>query len=209
MNISFLYFYFHNFQFFQTFMCAKIASPLSALKGYHFGISNVVTSSSLEQSVNLSGLGNSDLVSYDPMSYPCAYVKGGGMHGKVSLFSSGKMISVGTHSFSESKEDLNYVVNWLSEKGLIRPVRAKFELQNIVATVDLHRTIDLNKFAQEIDNVIFEPEQFPGAMWRPSGFRLSVLVYASGKLVIAGVKSYKEPQELMDNAVNLISNYTY
>ena len=66
-------------------------------------IRNVVTTADLGQKVNIERLNNFSWAIYDQVSYGgiCGYVKSPEMHGKVTIFSTGKMISVGSSSIEE------------------------------------------------------------------------------------------------------------
>ena len=120
--------------------------------------------------------------------YQCAYLKDSETFGKVSIFASGKLISIGTRSVKAARHDLNHAAERLAELGLIEPVKIKVVLQNLVATAEVGKEVDMNKLAQKL-NVIYEPEQFPGAIYyAPELEGASVLVFANGKIVLAGLK---------------------
>jgi TATA-box binding protein (TBP) (component of TFIID and TFIIIB) len=58
--------------------------------------------------------------------------------------------------------------------------------------------IDLNGMASTLTKIIFEPEQFPEAIYRsPNGF--TCFIFASGKVVIAGAKSEKQITDTDEN----------
>lgn len=66
-----------------------------------------------------------------------------------------------------------------------------FSVRNIVCTADYGRSINLNALAigLGLENVEYEPEQFPGLVYRPVDLDAVVLIFGSGKLVITGVRS--------------------
>jgi transcription initiation factor TFIID TATA-box-binding protein len=116
-----------------------------------------------------------------------AYFKTKQMQGKISIFSSGKMISVGTKSEAQAQKELQLAKQFLVEKHLIREVELEPRTQNIVATADFGQPINLEEVAQRT-KAIYEPEQFPGAILRiKEPFKASVLIFASGKIVITGL----------------------
>lgn len=73
----------------------------------------------------------------------------------------------------------------------------KIEVRNIAATVDLAKAIDLEVLQDIVPGIVYEPEQFPGAIFRPALHHVTVLIFGSGKLVLAGLKSESE----IENAV--------
>jgi transcription initiation factor TFIID TATA-box-binding protein len=112
------------------------------------------------------------------------------MKGKVSVFSNGKLISVGTKSEKEARADILIACNVLAEGGVKIPSRLKVRVQNIVATGELGKPIAIEELASRLPNAIYEPEQFPGAMYHAEELEgASVLVFANGKVVFAGLKN--------------------
>jgi TATA-box binding protein (TBP) (component of TFIID and TFIIIB) len=66
-----------------------------------------------------------------------------------------------------------------------------------VATGDIGKSIDIEKLNTKLSSVLYEPEQFPGAIYYAEELEgASVLVFASGKVVFAGLKSH----ELLEDA---------
>jgi len=63
-----------------------------------------------------------------------------------------------------------------------------FEHQNTVFMENLNEEVNLETLAITLglENVEYEPEQFPGLIFRPSELGTVVLVFASGKMIISG-----------------------
>jgi len=111
------------------------------------------------------------------------------------------MISIGTKSFKAAKHDLNYAARRLAELGLISSTKIKVRLQNIVATGDLGHSVDIESLALRLPNVIYEPEQFPGAIYYAKELEgASILIFANGKVVFAGLRR----QELVETAKKVL-----
>jgi transcription initiation factor TFIID TATA-box-binding protein len=152
-------------------------------------IVNVIATGEVLQFIDLERLVCSDGFLYDKAIYHCAYLKDQLTHSKVSIFASGKMISIGTKSVKSAKEDLRYASKRLSDIGLISPTRVKGKLQNLVATAELGHAIDIEKLARELPHIVYEPEQFPGAIYHADELEgASILIFANGKVVVAGLK---------------------
>jgi transcription initiation factor TFIID TATA-box-binding protein len=128
------------------------------------------------------------------------------MQGRVSVFSTGKMISVGTKNEAQTQKELQLAKQFLVEKGLIKEAELEPRTQNIVATADFEQSIDLEEFSEKT-GAIYEPEQFPGAILRiKQPFKTSVLLFASGKAVITGLKSQTEIEPTIQALQNLIES---
>ena len=82
-------------------------------------------------------------------------------------------------------------------------VEPKIEVQNIVASSDLGQEINLNAIAMSLglERVEYEPEQFPGLVYRLDVPKVVVLLFGSGKLVCTGAR---KPSDV-DDAVNKIT----
>ena len=155
-------------------------------------IVNVVATAELRQSLDLTKLAFAKGFLYDAAVYRCAYLKDEKMIGKVSVFSTGKMISVGARSLQAARRDLSYTTRRLEEMGLITHPRIEVKLQNIVATGELGRHINIESLASKLPQVIYEPEQFPAAIHYAKELEgASILIFASGKVVFSGLKTQR------------------
>lgn len=156
-------------------------------------IVNLVATADLKQPVDLQKISKIEYCIHDQEIYGgrVAYLKTPDMHGKVTIFTSGKLISVGTKSPEQAQQDLEWTVKTLVTGGLIDPIEVKAELRNIVAVQNLENPVDLEGLSIVIDG-IYEPEQFPGLILRQENPKVTYLIFSSGKVVIAGSKSLDE-----------------
>lgn len=155
-------------------------------------IVNVVATAEINQKVDLVKVGNHHAGLYNEHTYRgrVAYIKSLRMKGKVAVFSNGKLISVGSKSEKEAKSDIFEACAVLAECGIRIPQSLEVSVQNIVATGELRKTIEIEKLGSRLPNVLYEPEQFPGAVYYPAELEgASVLIFVSGKVVFAGLRS--------------------
>jgi transcription initiation factor TFIID TATA-box-binding protein len=167
---------------------------------------NVVATAILNQPMDFEELRRFGEIFHDSNVYGgrVAYFKTKLMQGRVSIFSSGKMISVGTKSEEQAQKELKLAKQFLVDKGLIKEVKLEPKTQNIVATADFEQLINLEELAQKT-RAIYEPEQFPGAILRlQQPFKTSILVFASGKVVITGLKDSKQIEPTAEKIKKLI-----
>jgi TATA-box binding protein (TBP) (component of TFIID and TFIIIB) len=170
-----------------------------------FRIVNVVATAVLDQPVDLESLHEIFVheVIHDQEIYGgrVAYFKSKNMEGKVSIFRSGKMISIGTRSEQRAAKELKLVARTL-KAGL----KEQPKTQSIVATADIKTSIDLESFLNQIQeekqfHIIYEPEQFPGAIIKfpvAQGVVATVLLFTSGKLVCVGLTRYDYVQSALE-----------
>jgi transcription initiation factor TFIID TATA-box-binding protein len=160
-------------------------------------ISNLIATGHLNQHVDLNSLASLKYAKFDSTVYHCAYVKTPTMISKVSVFSTGKMISVGSKSENQAKGDLLEAARYLAENRIVRWRDPGFVIQNIVLVGELTAKYDLNKLYLLLENSIFEPEQFPGIIHHPVLFpRLAILIFQSGRCVVAGIRKREQIKEI-------------
>ena len=168
---------------------------------------NVVATATLDCCVDLESLKEffPQEVLHDPEIYGgrVAYFKSKKMQGKVSIFSSGKMISVGTKSQEKANQELVLVASHLERKGIAK-IKSTAKIQNIVVTADLGFEPRLDLIERiEGAQIIYEPDQFPGAIisfFLSEKSKATILLFSSGKIICMGLKNQKD----IDRAVNYL-----
>jgi TATA-box binding protein (TBP) (component of TFIID and TFIIIB) len=153
-------------------------------------ISNVVTTADLKQKFDIEKLNDYSWGIYDQVSYRgiCGYVKLPEMKGRVTVFTSGKMISIGSNTIKDSVDKLNQTKFHLLQENLIHDVKLEPLVRNIVSTITFDKLLNLNKLAKKIPNSVYEPDVFVGLRYKIRE-GLSALIFSSGKVVVAGSKS--------------------
>ena len=108
------------------------------------------------------------------------------------IFSSGKMVCTGAKSEKEARRAVMKVVKELKKGGIIIISKPELKIQNIVASGGLGGMIDLEKAAYTLGHAMYEPEQFPGLIYRMQDPKVVILLFASGKLVCTGAKQEQD-----------------
>lgn len=154
-------------------------------------IQNTVCTADLRQEIDIASFNRYRHLSSNLELYRCGYVKDDAMTGRVTIFRTGKMISVGTKSPEQAKKELRKASKILREYGLAKPVRLTPQVRNIVSGFNMNRTLPIETLARTLPKSIYEPEQFPGLIYRIQGSCVALL-FASGKGIIAGARSVEE-----------------
>jgi TATA-box binding protein (TBP) (component of TFIID and TFIIIB) len=102
------------------------------------------------------------------------------------------MVCTGAKSEKIARRAVRKVVRDLKENNVVVLGQPEVFIQNIVATTNFNGLVDLEFAADLMDNVMYEPEQFPGPIYRMANPRVVMLIFASGKSVITGAKSEKD-----------------
>jgi len=156
-------------------------------------IQNVVASVTINQRLDLAQIQKTfPDVEYKPAQFPGLVFRLQKPKTATLIFSSGKMVCTGAKSEQESIKAVQTVIKLLKKEGFLIQQEPQIEIQNIVASIDLHGIINLEQAANKLENTMYEPEQFPGLIFRMMEPKVVILMFASGKLVCTGAKTEKE-----------------
>jgi len=168
------------------------------VKDLDISVENVVATATLDQKLDLIAIMKVFRnVEYRPKKFPGLVFRLKRPKTATLIFSTGKMVCTGAKSEKLASSAIRKVVKELKDNGIIILGKPIIVIQNIVASANLHGKIDLETAADIMDNVMYEPEQFPGLIYRMAEPKVVILIFASGKLVCTGGKS----AEMVDVAV--------
>jgi len=171
-------------------------------------IQNVVASTSLSSQLDLRAIADKlDGAEYAPDEFPGLIYRLKKPKTAILLFHSGKVVCTGGKSQQEVEESIRTVSRLIRKAGQKVTSRPVIEVQNIVSTADLESEIDLNSIALTLglDRVEYEPEQFPGLVYRLDEPRVVVLLFGSGKLVLTGARQPSDAQRAAELVKNDLS----
>lgn len=156
---------------------------------------NVVASGSLDIELDLETIAQEldDVVNYDPEKYPGAYFRFDDDAPLITLYRTGKYIITGAVSESEARRLRDEFLTLLAHHGIIQSGDdAWFKIQNYVCMGDMGRSLNLSALAIGLGLEVteYEPEQFPGLIYRPRDYACVLLVFATGKVVITGAQQF-------------------
>jgi transcription initiation factor TFIID TATA-box-binding protein len=181
---------------------------MSETSPYDVKIQNVVASATLDQKINLLDIMKVFRnVEYRPKQFPGLVFRLKRPKTATLIFGSGKMVCTGAKSEKEARSAVMKVVRELKTNGIIILGKPKIVIQNMVASADLHGEIDQEAMSDILENVMYEPEQFPGLIYRMTEPKVVLLVFASGKLVITGAKKEEQVYEAVDKIRAILIDY--
>lgn len=106
----------------------------------------------------------------------------------VLLFSTGKVVVTGCKSTNDMYVASLYVIRLLRRIGIF-PKYTRYRLRNVVGNATLGTTVDLDMLALALrEEARYEPDTFPGLIYRPYDGGVSLLVFDSGAIVLTGCK---------------------
>ena len=182
--------------------------PITNSTNLDINIVNVVASVTLNQTFNLLDIEkNFKDVEYNPKRFPGLVFRIKKPKTATLIFSTGKMVCTGSTSAKMARRAVNKVVRELKNGGIIILNKPKIVIQNMVASGNLHCKIDLEVAADILDNVMYEPEQFPGLIYRMRDPKTVLLLFSSGKLVCTGAKSEEMVYESVGKVLEVLKDY--
>jgi transcription initiation factor TFIID TATA-box-binding protein len=156
-------------------------------------IENVVATGALHQNIDLNSIVRVfPGVEYRPEQFPGLVYRLQKPKTTTLIFSSGKMVCTGAKSERQARKAVMKVVDELNRNGIVILGKPEIQIQNIVASVGLGGHIDLEKVTYSLKRTMYEPEQFPGVIYRMDDPKVVILIFGSGKLVCTGAKKETE-----------------
>ena len=166
-------------------------------------IENVVASTSIGQEIDLTRTTLAIGGDYDPERFPGLVYRTKDPKTAALIFRSGKIVCTGAKSIEDVGRGLKKVFEKLESVDIKVMANPDITVQNIVASADLGSVLNLNAIAigLGLENIEYEPEQFPGLVYRLDVPKVVVLLFGSGKLVVTGGKKAKDAEEAVSRIV--------
>ncbi|KAK4405120.1 TATA-box-binding protein [Sesamum angolense] len=171
-------------------------------------IQNIVSSVNLDCKLNLAEISlktkNSE---YNPKRFSAVIMRIKEPKTTALIFASGKIVCTGAKTEQESRLAARKFARVVQKVGF--PARfSGFRIQNMVGSCDV-------KFPIRLENMVcghgvysvYEPEIFPGLIYRMKNPKVVILVFASGKIVIAGAKAKDDIFTAFDNIYPVLQQY--
>ncbi len=161
-------------------------------------IQNIVATTSLGKDVPLTKLAKTlSNTEYNPEQFPGLVLRVKKPKSAVLVFSSGNLVCTGTKSIAQVKEVIQEVIRQLKKIGVRVTIVPKITVQNIVASGSININLNLNLLALELENTEYEPEQFPGLVYKLVEPNATFLLFSNGKLVCTGTKNRPQLKDSM------------
>lgn len=165
-------------------------------------IVNIVVSTSLEHDIPLekmaATLSNTE---YNPEQFPGLVIRIREPKTSALIFSSGKVVCTGARTLEKVEESLQQIIKSLEKINIIIKVTPKIYVQNIVASGSVGMDLNLNVLAMKLENTEYEPEQFPGLVYKLPQAKATFLLFSNGKIVCTGTKSEEQVNEAVDKLI--------
>ncbi|OYT33756.1 TATA-box-binding protein [Archaeoglobales archaeon ex4484_92] len=171
------------------------------MKDYKIKIENVVASTQIGENIDLNKIAREIKDSeYKPKQFPGLVLRTKEPKAAALVFRSGKVVCTGSKSVEDARRAVKQIVKMLKEIDIPVIDEPDVKVQNIVASADLGVDLNLNAIAigLGLENIEYEPEQFPGLVYRLNNPRVVVLIFGSGKMVVTGGKSPEDAKKAVE-----------
>lgn len=161
-----------------------------------YEVQGSVVSSKVADNIPLELVESNDLfakVTTSVQDHPWTGVRVGPANRYAAVYRNGRIMTAGCTSIPEAEEVLEEVKTRLSGVTSVYD-ETRTEIENIVATTDVGPSVNLEHLAMlwGLENVEYEPEQFPGLMALLDRTGATALIFSTGKVVITGVRSFRQ-----------------
>lgn len=172
-------------------------------------VQNIVATTSLGKPVSLTKLARVQTnTEYNPEQFPGLVLRIKKPKSAVLVFSSGNLVCTGTKSVAQVKEVIQQVIRQIAKIGVRITDKPKITVQNIVASGSIDLNLNLNLLALQLENTEYEPEQFPGLVYKLVDPTATFLLFSNGKLVCTGTKNKEQLEESMKQLNRNVKNAT-
>jgi len=155
-------------------------------------IENIVASGAIADSIDLETISkNIEGCDLNTKRFPGAVYRMETPKIASLIFSSGKVVLTGIRDTESLDKGLLLIIDKLKKAGIPCYDEPRVAVTNIVCSYDIGNKINLNKIVMtlNLENIEYEPEQFPGLVYRISDPKIVALLFSSGKIILTGGKN--------------------
>jgi len=145
---------------------------------------------------------------YDPSEFLGLTLKLDEPNVAILLLPNGKVICTGAKKIQDIDYSIKYVVNKIKNIGVKINSLVEIEIQNIVASYNFEKQLNLDSISKALmlENISFEPKEFPGLIYKMDDIGAVLLIFSSGKIVCTGVKNLEDTSKAIELMKEKISS---
>jgi transcription initiation factor TFIID TATA-box-binding protein len=163
------------------------------MSDFKIKIENIVASASLNVEVPLEKIVSKlEGMEYEPEQFPGLVYRMDKPKAAALIFGSGKIVCTGARSTEDVNTVFKKVISVIKSVGVQVPKNFKIQVENIVASAKIEGNLNLDTIALNLENSEYEPEQFPGLVYRMNEPKVAFLLFGSGKIVCTGGRSVND-----------------
>lgn len=146
--------------------------------------------------------------SYNPDEFNGVSIKFDDLKIAVIILSNGKLVCTGVKKIQDAESIIKKIAKQVKDIGFEIKKDYKIEIENVIASTDLKQELHLASIANALilQNVDYEPEEFPGLIYRMEELCTVVLLFNLGKIVCTGAKSIDDAKKAIDEMVDKLAS---
>ena len=117
---------------------------------------------------------------YNPEQFPGLVLRIRDPKTSALIFNSGKIVCTGARTLEQVDAAMVRIVEALKKIGVNVKAKPTYTVQNVVASGSIDMEINLNVLAVKLENTEYEPEQFPGLVYKLRGTNATFLLFTNG-----------------------------
>lgn len=168
-------------------------------------VENVVVSGTLAVSLDLSNIASRiKETKYNSNDFPGLTYYLDGPKTTTLLFEDGKIISTGAKSIEDACAAVEIIAQRIKEVEELNEISPEVNIQNIVTSTELGAELNLEAISMSMpqDDMEYNPERFPGIVYRANGTGVTMLLFGSGKIVTTGGTTPEEVESAIDGLID-------
>lgn len=172
-------------------------------------IENIVANAKIADSIDINMLAEKDPdFKYNQNEFTGLTIKLDEPKTAVLLMPNGKAICTGAKKMEEAETAIKNVANKIKRAGLKIKAKHKVEMTNIVVSLDLKKELHLASISKGLmlENVNYEPEEFPGLIYKMDDLGAILLLFSSGKIVCAGASNMEDASKAIESMKEKLSS---
>jgi transcription initiation factor TFIID TATA-box-binding protein len=199
--------------------CTMKVNTNNGARNLEYEICNVVFSGTINISIDIDAFmdGNPDAI-YNPAKFPGIVIKIEDPPSSVLLFKTGRFVSVGLREIENIGAIKKELHERIESSGFeISEEEIEADVKNVVLTTSLpdesERLVDLNLLGLMLTSCMYEPEVFPGLIYKlrsnsdGTGRQRAVfLIFSSKKVVCVGIRDVEEIPEILTDFIKSIDD---
>ena len=163
---------------------------------------NIVVSASLGHDIPLekmaATLSNTE---YNPEQFPGLVIRIKEPKTSALIFNSGKIVCTGARNMEDVKKSIKQIIKSLEKINVKIKTEPEATIQNMVASGSIGMDLNLNTLAMKLQNTEYEPEQFPGLVYKLPDAKATFLLFSNGKIVCTGARSEQEVHDALEKLI--------
>ena len=164
-------------------------------------VENIVASTVFAEKLDLDMIAQSLAeAEYEPEQFPGLVYRLKNPKTATLLFRSGKANCTGAKNIEDVRKTIDIIAEKLRKLGMDIHKNLDIVVQNMVAMANLGGELNLTEVATGLglENIEYEPEQFPGLVYRIKEPKVALLLFSSGKIVCAGARSTEDASKAVE-----------